>query len=239
MTWLLKRSDIIVATSPNYLKTSTQLRFFESKVVVIPLGVKDSNKKIIGKSYVVSDSVAKSPFFLFVGEFRYYKGLFILLDAAAKVNANIVLVGAGKLERKLRQKVKALGLKNVVFTGPIDDKTKEDLYRQAKAVVFPSHMRSEAFGVTLIEGAMFGKPLISCEIGTGTSYVNLDGVTGITCKPSDPESLAKAMNLLMSDNELSSKMGVEARLRYQKKFQDTHMFDGYERVYQMVLNQDC
>ena len=32
--------------------------------------------------------------------------------------------------------------------------------------------------LSLLEGAMYGKPLISCEIGTGTSYININGETG-------------------------------------------------------------
>ena len=53
------------------------------------------------------------------------------------------------------------------------------------AILFPSHLRSEAFGISLLEGAMFGKPLISSEIGTGTTYINIDGKTGVVVPPSD------------------------------------------------------
>jgi glycosyltransferase involved in cell wall biosynthesis len=35
------------------------------------------------------------------------------------------------------------------------------------AVVFPSHLRSEALGIALPEGAVFGKSMISSEVGTG------------------------------------------------------------------------
>ena len=57
------------------------------------------------------------------------------------------------------------------------------------AVVFPSHLRSEAFGISLLEGAMYGKPLISSEIGTGTSHINIDGETGLVVPPNDPVAL--------------------------------------------------
>ncbi len=50
-------------------------------------------------------------------------------------------------------------------------------------------MRTEAFGVTLLEGAMYGKPLISTEVGSGTSHVNIDGQTGIVVPPGSHNSL--------------------------------------------------
>ena len=41
---------------------------------------------------------------------------------------------------------------------------------------------------------MCGKPMISCELGTGTSYVNKAGETGLVVPPSDPARLAEAIN---------------------------------------------
>ena len=64
------------------------------------------------------------------------------------------------------------------------------------AVLFPSHLRSEAFGISLLEGAMYGKPLISSEIGTGTTYINIDKETGLVVPPSDPIALREAMDFL-------------------------------------------
>ena len=64
-----------------------------------------------------------------------------------------------------------------MLAGTLPNQEKAYCYQKCVGVVFPSDMRSEAFGVTLIEGAAFSKPLISCEIGTGTTYINLDGET--------------------------------------------------------------
>ncbi|MEJ2610669.1 MAG: glycosyltransferase, partial [Candidatus Thiodiazotropha sp.] len=85
------------------------------------------------------------------------------------------IAGAGPTERELKERVTRLGLNNVHLLGHVDDAEKVALMRLCRAVVFPSHLRSEAFGVTLLEGAIHSKPLISTEIGTGTSYINIDG----------------------------------------------------------------
>ena len=45
------------------------------------------------------------------------------------------------------------------------------LLHLSRGFVFPSHLRSEAFGMSLVEAAMCGKPMVSCEIGTGTSFI--------------------------------------------------------------------
>jgi len=62
--------------------------------------------------------------------------------------------------------------------------------------VFPSYLRSEAFGISLLEDAMYGKPMISREIGTGTTYINIGGETGLVVPPSDSMALRQAMSYL-------------------------------------------
>jgi rhamnosyl/mannosyltransferase len=70
-------------------------------------------------------------------------------------------------------------------------------------LVLPSEARSEAFGVVLLEAAAHARPQISTEIGTGTSWVNLDGQTGFVVPPRNPRALAAAIDQLCSDKELS------------------------------------
>ena len=64
------------------------------------------------------------------------------------------------------------------------------------AIVFPSHLRSEAFGISAGQGAMYGKPMISSEIGTGTSYINNHNETGLVVPPSNPQAFREAMRTL-------------------------------------------
>ena len=57
---------------------------------------------------------------------------------------------------------------------------------------------------------MFGKPLISTEIGTGTSYVNVDGETGLIVRPSDPLALRAGMQRLWDDDALATRDAADA-----------------------------
>jgi rhamnosyl/mannosyltransferase len=106
----------------------------------------------------------------------------------------VVIAGDGAEAPALEKQLADAGLKNVRLLGHVSDEDKVCLLRLCRAFVFPSHLRSEAFGMSLVEAAMFGKPMVSCEIGTGTSYINLDGVTGWAVPPEDPDRLRAAMH---------------------------------------------
>jgi glycosyltransferase involved in cell wall biosynthesis len=86
-------------------------------------------------------------------------------------------------------------LSTIHFLGFLSNEDKVALLTLCYAVLFPSHLRSAAFGISLLEGAMYGKPLISSEIGTGTSFINIANETGLVVQPSDPLALRQAMRL--------------------------------------------
>jgi len=109
------------------------------------------------------------------------------------------------------------------------------LLQLCRAVVFPSHLRSEAFGMTLVEGAMFGKPLISTEIGTGTSFINISGETGLVVKPDDPVSLNDAILTICNNDELTAKFGAAAKARYEKEFTGEAMGRRYAELYHDLI----
>lgn len=70
---------------------------------------------------------------------------------------------------------------------------------------------------------MFGKPMISCEIGSGTSYINLHGETGLVVPPSDPLALRVALRELWDNPVRAAQMGASAVTRYQALFSSAQM----------------
>ena len=176
-------------------------------------------------------------FFLFVGVMRYYKGLHILLDALKDVDYPVVIVGAGPLEAELHAQAAALGLRNLHFLGRLGDEDKVALLQLSYAIVFPSHLRSEAFGISLLEGAMYGKPMISSEIGTGTSYINIHGETGLVVPPSDPLAFRAAMRQLWDNPEQAAQMGLKAEARYRQLFTADQMGQRWSELYQELLEE--
>jgi rhamnosyl/mannosyltransferase len=234
----LASMDRIVATSPNYLATSDVLGMFSDKVCVIPIGLdKNTYPQPMPDRLQFWRERLSSKFFLFVGVIRYYKGLHILLEAAQGTDYPIVIVGAGPIEAELKAQAAQLGLCNIHFMGQLSDEDKVALLTLCYGVVFPSHLRSEAFGISLLEGAMYGKPMISSEIGTGTTFINIGDETGLVVPPSDPVALRQAMSYLWEHPEEAAEMGMRAEERYWKHFTAEQMVKSYVDLYgELVRN---
>ncbi|MYM29924.1 glycosyltransferase [Duganella sp. CY15W] len=228
----LRSVDTVVATSPNYLASSPVLKRFAHKTRTITYGLDKSIYPVPSEALKAKwRAQVGERFFLFVGVLRYYKGLHILLDAMANVDYPVVIVGAGPIEQELKEHAQRLGLTHVQFIGAVEEEDKAALLALSYAMVFPSHLRSEAFGISLLEGAMFGKPMISSEIGTGTTYINIDNDTGLVVPPDDPAALGAAMRTLWENPELAAQMGRRAEARYWELFTAERMAQNYHALY--------
>jgi glycosyltransferase involved in cell wall biosynthesis len=228
----LQSVDQIVATSPNYMASSPVLERFRDKTRVITYGLdKDIYPQPEPERLERWRKEVGDKFFLFVGVLRYYKGLHILLDAVATSDYPVVIVGAGPIETELKEHARRLGLTHVKFVGALDDPDKVALLTLCYALAFPSHLRSEAFGISLLEGAMYGKPMISSEIGTGTTYINIDRETGLVVPPSDPQAFGDAMRTLWDNPQMAQAMGRRAAERYQQLFTAAQMAASYTSLY--------
>lgn len=236
MNRFLSGVDAIVASSNAYADSSPVLRGFSDKVSVIPFGLDRA-------SYPAVDSQREdywrgrlgSRFFLFVGALRYYKGLTYLLRALQGTDIPLVVLGDGLLASELKSEADELGLSNVHFLGRLPDTEKVVLLKLCYGFVFPSHLRSEAFGVSLLEAAMFGKPMISCEIGSGMSDINIDGVTGYAISPADPLALREALLRLWRDPINAQKMGEQALRHYEANFRSSTMLKKYANLYRRIV----
>ena len=238
MNSFLNDVNCIVATSPNYLATSQTLFKNQKKVELIPYGLDKATYPVPTAEKLDYWGERFGPkFFLFVGVLRYYKGLHILFEAAKGTNYPIVIVGAGPIEIELKKQAVDTGLTNIHFLGFLSDEDKVALITRCYAVLFPSHLRSEAFGISLLEGAMYGKPLISSEIGTGTSFINISNETGIVVPPSDPLALRHAMQTLWENPELAAQMGGKAEERYWELFTADKMVASYVDLYRKLIKR--
>lgn len=222
----------IVATSPNYLATSDVLAKYKHKVSVIPIGLDKTTypEPSVEKLVYWRDRLGPK-FFLFVGVIRYYKGLHILMEAAQGADYPIVILGTGPIEEELKAQAAQLKLRNVYFLGRLPDEDKVALLKLCYGVLFPSHLRSEAFGISLLEGAMYGKPMISSEIGTGTTFINIADETGLVVPPSDSVALRQAMDYLWQQPVRAAEMGRKAEARYWQHFTADQMVRSYVDLY--------
>ncbi|PYC22960.1 glycosyltransferase family 4 protein [Pseudomonas mosselii] len=236
MQRFLNSVDRVVASSPNYAESSTVLCRYKSKLSVIPYGLDRATYPQPAESTIRRwRHTFGERWFLFVGALRYYKGLDYLLEAAAATGLPVVILGGGYQELELKAKAQALGLQNVHFLGGLPDEDKVALLQLCYAFVFPSHLRSESFGISLLEAAMFGKPMISCEMGCGTTFINIADKTGLVVEPADAAALGRAMSELWNDPARAAVMGAQAALRYEQVFTADAMVASYAALYRELM----
>lgn len=233
----LQKLNCIVPTSLTLMQSSPDLRDFHAKCTVIPIGIDESFYPAPpSPSSATWQQQLGEGFVLFVGVLRHYKGLHTLIDAAKKTSATIVIAGSGPLEQELKNQAGAAKLSNIHFVGRVSEADKQILYTLCGMVVLPSNSRAEAFGISLVEGLIYKKPLISTRLGTGTSYVNQHEKTGLVIDPENPAALAHAIETL-KEPSLAKKMGESGYAWFLAEFQSAIMGQRYFELYQRLLAQ--
>ena len=238
---LLRKADVILPTSPSYVESSEYLRPFRDKCEVVPLGVdlhRFERREAIEARAAEWRAEWKAPMVLFVGRLRYYKGVDVLMRAARRIEGRIAIVGDGPYENILRIMHRDLDLGDrVVFLGAQSEFDLLALYRAARVFVLPSTLRSEALGLAMIEAMASGSPVVSTELGTGTSWVNQHDVTGRVVPPGNPAALAEAINAILADDALAERYGCAARARVEAEFSHQVMARRVLRVYERITGE--
>jgi glycosyltransferase involved in cell wall biosynthesis len=226
---VLSRASRILPTSPAYLESSAWLQPVRDRCSVIPLGI-DLDP------FLALDTRGDGHTILFVGRYRYYKGLHYLLRALPAIpDARLVLAGGGPAEPELHRLASTLGVADrVQFRTDVSDADLLSCYAAADLFVLPSCERSEAFGLVLVEALASGLPCVSTELGTGTSYVNSHGVSGLVVPPADPTALAAACRRLLEDAPLRRRFGQAGRARARDLFAIQHVAPRVAAVYREV-----
>jgi glycosyltransferase involved in cell wall biosynthesis len=159
------------------------------------------------------------PLLLFVGRLRYYKGLDWLIRALPQIAARLVVVGIGPMAAEWKALAAQEGVADrIAWLGETPDADLPALYHLADLFVLPASQASEAFGLVQVEAMAAGVPCVCTELGTGTSYVNQDGITGRVVPPRDPAALAAAINDLLADPTRCAEMSTAARARVAAEF---------------------
>jgi len=237
MRRLLRRVQGIIVSSPNYLESSAVLREFRYKCQVVPYGIERARFLAASaeQGLAIRARYGGGPLILFVGVLRYYKGLHYLLEAMPQIPARLLIVGDGPMRGALQAQASALRLGDkVIFAGRVVDEELPAYYRAADVFVLPASERSEAFGLVQLEAMTSGLPVVSTELGTGTSFVNLHGESGLVVPPKDPVALAQAINALLGDEPLRRRLGEGAKAR-SALFTVERMLAGITEVYTQAL----
>ncbi len=235
---VLHRADRIIATSPQYIESSRYLRRVAGKCTVVPLAI-DPSPFVEVPSGRIDEIRARfgAPLLLFVGRLRYYKGLEYLFQAMRQIEATLLVVGSGPMQAEWRRLAqRSAASERIHFVGEVPDEELPAYYAAADVFVLPSSHRSEAYGLVQLEAMAAGTPVVSTEIGTGTSFVNQHGETGLVVPARDAQALAEAIQQLLADPVRRRAMGERGRQRVLTEFSVDRMVDRVIAVYREVLN---
>lgn len=231
----LEKVDRIVCTSENYLNSSKFLANVKQKCDVVPINLNERDYPNFTPAKLESlQTVYGRKFFLFIGSPRTYKGINNLLEAAVKTQFRLIIAGTS-IEDDMKFG-KYRNAENIQFLGKVSQEVKLSLLQLCHAVILPSTSRNEAFGISLLEGLRYGKPLISTDLHTGTSEVNKHMVSGLVIKPRSIDEICDAMSQIMSDDELYFKLSTGAVKHYKDKFSHNQMINRYAQIYHELID---
>lgn len=233
---LLMKSSKIVVTSRKYADFSPDLKDFQDKIEVIPIGIDNSYLKYSQhKIDKIKDQYNGKRIVFSLGRLTHYKGFRYLIEAAKEFGDDTVVVigGRGELDSELRKMAVDEGLlEKVFFIGRVEDEDLGNYYKAAEVFCLPSHNRTEAFGVVLLEAMSLGLPIVACNIeGSGVSWVNEEGVSGLNVDIENPHQLAAAINSILDDNKLRNKLSEGGIARYRKMFSVDKMVNSFVNLY--------
>jgi glycosyltransferase involved in cell wall biosynthesis len=230
----------IFASSPAYIESSMTLNRFRKKVRVIPLGLELSPFEAPTESMSARAALLKAryggPLWFTFGRMVAYKGFAYAIEALLYCTGNLLIAGDGPLKEDLKERAKALGVSSRVhFLGRLDDDSLIAYLHACDALWFPSISKNEAFGLVQVEAMAAGKPVINCHIeGSGSSWVSVGGITGVTVPPKDAKALGEAAAQLYANPVLMQKYSQQAKLRARDMFSAEvatgHLLLAYQEV---------
>lgn len=237
---LFRRAAIILPTSSAYAASSPILRKWLGKCRIIPLGIplERFTDTVSAPEVARIRATSGTPLVLFVGALRYYKGLQHLIQALPMLPpVHLVVIGDGPMGQEWAEGASQAGVADRVhFLGQVSDQALPAYYQACDLFVLPSTVRAEAFGISLVEAMAGGRAVVSTELLTGTSYVNVHGQTGLVVPPGDPLALAAAIGRLLADDNLRATMGRAARARAVAEFGLDVMVERVLAVYDEILH---
>ena len=233
--WMLTYESTEVIVNSNFMKGHIQGLFglpFD-KINVIPNGINLTNFNGIERDYEFRRQYAldNEKIILYMGRLVYEKGIQHLISAMPKIldnyhDAKLIVAGKGGMLDELKAQVEYMGISNkVYFTGYLDAKQVQKMYKCADVAVFPSTY--EPFGIVALEAMLAGVPTVVSDVG-GLNEIVEHGITGMKSYAGNSNSIADSILTLLYDHALATNVAKNAKAKVKELYnwnkiaQDTH-----------------
>jgi len=215
---LLGKADIITVATPYHIKGVKSLLKYQNKIKVIPFVIIESkfryNELIKAEVESIKKRYNNKKIVFFIGRHVYYKGINHLIEAANYLTNDCVILigGTGRLTESLKA---SSNNNKIYFLGRIPDEELAAYLYAADVFAFPSIDYAEAFGMALAEAMYCYTPAVTFTIASrsGVNWVSLNNETGLEVENGNSIEFAKAIDKLLSDDELRIKLGKQAHDR--------------------------
>lgn len=242
-SWLIRRADLIVCTSPVYLEQSKALKDVHHKAMSIPIGVSDPSNQFPADIVDVQGRYPDKNIIFTLGRLVTYKGFEHLIEAAKSLPDDYIILigGMGYMHDHLQALIDKDGLhEKVKLIGYIPSEEVPSYFKACKLFCLSSVDKREAFAIVQIEAMAFGKPVVSTNIeGSGVPWVNKHGESGYVVPTHDSRALADAIVRLCSDEAEYQQFCRQSRQRYERLFKIETMIDTMEETYHKLMEGKC
>lgn len=242
MVWAGRRSRLLnrflvkgVAVSKpvaKYLRAEYQLP--AKKVTVIPNAIDAKLFSQAGKKFN-----PQKPVFIYIGRLLKLKGIEDAIKGLARLQKDcpkleFLVYGKAVFPEYLRE-LKKLVADNqwsfVKFMGPTNDVPRA----LAKADIFISPSETEGFGMSVLEAAVAGKPVIATKVGAIPEIIK-DGVSGFLVEYNQPEQIYQVAKKILDKNLVAS-FGRQAQKQANQRYDLPTISEQYYQLYQEIIKK--
>ncbi len=245
--WMLRlsrRADAVISLSDQITEELIEAGFVAERIAKIPNAVDTS--RYLPSTHEERQHLRDElhlpqggPLVIFTGRLHFQKAIDRLIRAwkevaAAHPTANLLILGEGPEEARLRQLTSDLELFNSIhFLGHIEGVLP---YLRASDVFVLASL-FEGVSLSMLEAMACGMPVVTTNIG-GTREVIRDNVDGLLIGPDDVPGLAARLSQALTNPALRQQVGAQARRRVEELYGLAHSSELYGNLYErLALHQ--
>jgi len=229
--YILKKADKVLSTS-RYMADEVR-KYYAGSIGITPFGTDLTRFRPAERQR--GDEVRIG----LVKKLEPVYGIELFIEALSELTLKGVsgfkaeITGDGYLREKLQALVKERGLTGIVsFNGFVDNSVIEKVHQNYSFEVYPSV--KESFGVSAVEAMACGVPVIVSS-DTGLTEVAEDNISGLVFRNGSVSELSAAIEKLITDEELRSRLAAGARKRAEEYFDSGSCTEKMISYYREVL----